>query len=40
MDTPEDRFYNPTKINAWFAISALVTAAATVAAILADHYDR
>ena len=40
MDTPEDRFYNPTKINAWFTISALVTAAATVAAILADHYDR
>lgn len=40
MQTPEDRFYNPARINAWFAVSALLALAAGAAAILADHYDR
>ena len=40
MQTPEDRFYNPAKINGWFAVSALLALAAGAAAILADHYDR
>jgi cbb3-type cytochrome oxidase cytochrome c subunit len=40
VETPEDRFYNPARINAWFAVSAILVLAATVAAILADHYDR
>jgi mono/diheme cytochrome c family protein len=40
VDIPEDRFYNPAKINAWFAVSAILVLATTVAAVLADHYDR
>lgn len=40
METPEDRFYNPARINAWFGVSALLVFAGCVAAILADHYDR
>jgi len=40
VQTPEDRFYNPAKINGWFAVSALLALAAGAAAILADHYDR
>jgi mono/diheme cytochrome c family protein len=40
VQTPEDRFYNPAKINAWFAAAAILTLAATAAAVLADHYDR
>ena len=40
MDIPEDRFYSPAKINAWFAVSAILVLAVTAAAILADHYDR
>jgi mono/diheme cytochrome c family protein len=40
VQTPEDRFYNPARINAWFAASAILAFAATAAAVLADHYDR
>jgi mono/diheme cytochrome c family protein len=40
VDIPEDRFYSPTKINAWFAVSSILVLAASAAAILADHYDR
>ena len=40
MQTPEDRFYNPTRINGWFAVSAVLVLATSVAAVLADHYDR
>ena len=40
METPEDRFYNPARINAWFAVSAVLVMAFTVAVIAADHYDR
>ncbi len=40
METPEDRFYNPAKINAWFAVSAVLTLAVTVAVVLDDHYSR
>ncbi len=40
MDTPQDRFYSPARINAWFAVSSVLTLAGVVAAVLADHYDR
>jgi cytochrome c553 len=40
VETPEDRFYNPAKINGWFAAASILTLAATAAAVLADHYDR
>jgi cytochrome c553 len=40
VDTPEDRFYNPAKINTWFAVSAVLALATGAAAVLADHYDR
>jgi mono/diheme cytochrome c family protein len=37
---PEDRFYHPGKLNAWFAASSLVLLAGVAGAVLADHYDR
>ncbi len=40
MQTPEDRFYNPARINGWFAVASVLALATTAAAILADHYDR
>ncbi len=40
MTTPEDRFYNPARINFWFAVSAVLACAGAAGAILKDYADR
>jgi mono/diheme cytochrome c family protein len=40
VKTPDDRFYNPAKINFWFVIGSLLTLVGMAGALVQDHFHR
>ncbi|MHC4924972.1 MAG: hypothetical protein ACYTG4_13005, partial [Planctomycetota bacterium] len=40
MNTPDDRFYNPARINTWFAVASALTLLCVAGAIAQDHFSR